>query len=169
MKLLGKWGDGFNGEIHNVGGIASSLCKRRLSQSGLTLGTHAVASAVCPSLRPACLTCNHASGTQAAPPSWKLSRIPPALTTELEAYLKHRTDPFVRARDGTAAQDITVGNDRATVLRFLGWAAAERQLTPGLGVFCRPDVGQLAEEWMRALRLKRHDEMPSLVAMDLLH
>ena len=53
----------------------------------------------------------------AAPPSWKLSRIPPGLTTQLEAYLKHRTDPFVRARDGTAAQDITVGNDRATVLR----------------------------------------------------
>ena len=53
----------------------------------------------------------------AAPPSWKLSRVPPGLATELEAYMKYRTDPFVRARDGTAAQDITVGNDRATVLR----------------------------------------------------
>lgn len=52
-----------------------------------------------------------------APPSWKLANVPEGLKRELEAFTKHRTDPLVRAREGTACVDITVGNDRATVLR----------------------------------------------------
>jgi hypothetical protein len=44
----------------------------------------------------------------AAPPNWKLPRVPDALVKELEAFSLHRTDPLVRAREGTACVDITV-------------------------------------------------------------
>ena len=68
--------------------------------------------------------------------SWKLSRVPDALTKELETYLvnalrtpapprlcalsthalstsqAYRTSPLNRARDGTCCVDVTVGNDR---------------------------------------------------------
>ena len=54
---------------------------------------------------------------ESAPPSWKLERVPEGLKGELADFTKHRTDPLVRAREGTACVDITVGNDKATVLR----------------------------------------------------
>ena len=91
---------------------------------------------------------------ESALPSWKLERVPEGLKRELEAFTKHRTDPLVRAREGTACVDITVGNDKATALRFFGWLAATHSITPGLGVFCRPTLSQWAEEWLRALRGK---------------
>jgi hypothetical protein len=91
---------------------------------------------------------------ESAPPSWKLERVPEGLKGELDLFTKHRTDPLVRAREGTACVDITVGNDKATVLRFFGWLAATHSITPGLGVFCRPTLSQWAEEWLRALREK---------------
>ena len=91
---------------------------------------------------------------ESAPPSWKLERVPEGLKGELDLFTKHRTDPLVRAREGTACVDITVGNDKATVLRFFGWLAATHSITPGLGVFCRHTLSQWAEEWLRALREK---------------
>ena len=54
---------------------------------------------------------------ETAPPSWKLERVSEGLKQELADFTKHRTDPLVRAREGTACVDITVGNDKATVLR----------------------------------------------------
>ena len=115
---------------------------------------------------------------ETAPPSWKLERVSEGLKQELADFTKHRTDPLVRAREGTACVDITVGNDKATVLRceplpplqkdfpsatltlcalarsFFGWLSATHSITPGLGVFCRPTLSQWAEEWLRALREK---------------
>ena len=86
--------------------------------------------------------------------SWKLPRVPEALTKELDQFKLHRTDPLVRAREGTACVDITVGNDRASVLRFLGWLKVVKDISPGLGVFCRAALGEWVEEWLRALREK---------------
>ena len=91
---------------------------------------------------------------ETAPPSWRLERVPDGLKRELADFTKHRTDPLVRAREGTACVDITVGNDRATATRFFGWLFATHSITPGLGVFCRPTLSQWAEEWLRALREK---------------
>ena len=93
-----------------------------------------------------------ADDEQKADATWKLTRLSGTLKAELEAYVKHRVNPINRARSGSACQDITVGNDRATVLRFLGFTAAEpRNLQPGLGVFTRPDLGALAQQWLEAL------------------
>ena len=47
--------------------------------------------------------------------------------------------------------DLTVGSDKSTTLRFLGWLSAERQITPGLGVFCRATLSQWAEDYAKAL------------------
>ena len=91
---------------------------------------------------------------EVAQTSWKLARVPPGLAAELATYTKYRTDAFVRSRDGSAAQDITVGNDRATILRFMGYLSAEHEITPGLGIFCRRTLGYYVEEWIRALRDK---------------
>eukprot|EP00966_Prymnesium_polylepis_P213794 4951148-Prymnesium_polylepis.1 len=53
----------------------------------------------------------------------------------------YRTSPINRARDGSCVIDITVGGDKATTLRFLGWMLAEKQISAGLGVFCRATLG----------------------------
>ena len=48
----------------------------------------------------------------------------------------------------------TVGNDKATTLRFLGYLAAEKEITPGLGVFCRKELSEWVEDWLNALGAK---------------
>lgn len=83
--------------------------------------------------------------------SWTLPSVPVALRKELDAYTLHRTEPLNRLRDGSCVVDITVGSDKATTLRFLGWLAAEREITPGLGVFCRATLSQWAEDYAKAL------------------
>ena len=99
--------------------------------------------------------------------------VPRALVQELEEYVRHRTSPLNRARDGAlslpplffAARpsqsvrlytgscciDITVGGDKSTTLRFLGWLSAVKEITPGLGVFCRSSLSAWVEEWLKAL------------------
>ena len=86
--------------------------------------------------------------------SWKLPKEPAALTRELEAYAKHRAEPINRFRDGSAVVDVTVGNDRATCLRFLGWLLAEKQIAPGLGVFGKKELADWVEAWVQALAAK---------------
>ena len=86
--------------------------------------------------------------------SWTLATVPAALKTELDAYALHRTEPLNRARDGSCVLDITVGSDHSTCLRFLGWLAAERELTPGLGVFARAGLAEWAEDYAKALSAK---------------
>ena len=49
---------------------------------------------------------------------------------------------------------MTVGNDKRTTLAFLGWLNAEREITPGLGVFCRAALSEWVEDWLKALREK---------------
>ena len=41
-----------------------------------------------------------------------------------------------------------------STLRFLGWLSAERQITPGLGVFCRAALSQWVEDYLKALAEK---------------
>ena len=43
----------------------------------------------------------------------------------------------------------------ATCKRFLGWLLATKEVTAGLGVFCRTALSEWVEEWLRALREKR--------------
>eukprot|EP00966_Prymnesium_polylepis_P261176 6032856-Prymnesium_polylepis.1 len=74
--------------------------------------------------------------------SWRLPSIPAALTKELDGYAKWRAEPLNRFRDGSAVLDVTVGNDRATVLRFLGYLSAEKEIAPGLGVFGTKELSQ---------------------------
>ena len=83
--------------------------------------------------------------------SWTLPSIPVGLQRELERYTLHRTEPLNRQRDGSCVVDLTVGSDKATTLRFLGWLRATHDIVPGLGVFCRAALSQWAEEWARAL------------------
>ena len=90
--------------------------------------------------------------TQAA--SWRLPAIPAALTRELDAYHKWRAMPLNRCRDGSAVVDVTVGNDRASTLRFLGWLHAQKQILPGLGAFGKTELGAWVEEWLQVLRDK---------------
>lgn len=92
---------------------------------------------------------------QKADTSFKLTRISASLKKELVAYVAHRVSPLNRQRMGSACQDITVGNDRATVLRFLGYTAADpHNLQAGLGVFMLPTFGALAQEWLEMLSSK---------------
>ena len=86
--------------------------------------------------------------------SWRLPSVPAALNRELDAYASFRAEPLNRFRDGSAVADVTVGNDRSTVLRFLGYLSAEKEIAPGLGVFGKVDLSQWVEDWTRALREK---------------
>ena len=84
--------------------------------------------------------------------SWQLPSVPAALRKELDDLVKFRTEPINRQRDGSCCVDLTVGNDVACCKRFLGWLLATKQITAGLGVFCRGTLSEWAEEWLRALR-----------------
>lgn len=86
--------------------------------------------------------------------SWRLPSVPAALQAELDALVKFRTEPINRQRDGSCCVDMTVGNDISTCKRFLGWLLAEKEITAGLGVFCRAALGEWVEEYLRALRDK---------------
>jgi hypothetical protein len=86
--------------------------------------------------------------------SWTLPSVPSALKAELDAYSLHRTEPLNRLRDGSCVVDLTVGGDKATTLRFLGWLLAVKEITPGLGVFCRAALSHWAEEYARGLAHK---------------
>ena len=59
--------------------------------------------------------------------------------------------PLNRQRDGTSCVDLTVGNDKATTLRFLGWLKAQEEIVPGLGVFCRAALSSWVEAWLKHL------------------
>ena len=85
---------------------------------------------------------------------WTLPSVPLALRKELDAYTVHRTAPLNRQRDGSCVVDLTVGGDKATTLRFLGWLHATHDIVPGLGVFCRAALSQWAEEYAKALAEK---------------
>jgi hypothetical protein len=86
--------------------------------------------------------------------SWRLPSVPAALQKELDDYAAFRTSPLNRQRDGTACIDITVGNDQATTLRFMGWMLAVKDVQPGLGVFCRATLSEWVEDWLNALSEK---------------
>ena len=85
---------------------------------------------------------------------WRLPSVPAALVKELDSYAKFRAEPLNRFRDGSAVVDVTVGNDRATALRFMGWLRAEKEIAPGLGVFGKAEVAGWVEEWLHALTAK---------------
>ena len=91
----------------------------------------------------------------AAVPSWRLAAVPAGLATELEDFTRYRLEALNIRRQGAAVVPVTVDNDRATCLRFLGWLSVERDITPGLGVFCRVDLGQWASDWIHALEEKQ--------------
>ena len=64
--------------------------------------------------------------------------------------------PLNRQRDGTACVDLTVGNDRATTLRFLGWLKAEQVLRIVLETYVKDidhlvQIGHLNEETKQEL------------------
>ena len=61
---------------------------------------------------------------------WTLPSVPLALRKELDAYTVHRTAPLNRQRDGSCVVDLTVGGDKATTLRFLGWLHATHDIVP---------------------------------------
>ena len=86
--------------------------------------------------------------------NWRLPSIPASLNKELDAYAKYRAEPLNRFRDGSAVVDVTVGNDRASALRFLGWLRAEKEVLPGLGAFGKGEVAGWVEEWLHALKAK---------------
>ena len=87
--------------------------------------------------------------------SWRLPSVPASLKKELETYATFRAEPLNRFRDGSAVVDVTVGNDRATVLRFLGYLSAEKGIPPVLAAaFGNVHLSAWAEEWTRSLQEK---------------
>ena len=86
--------------------------------------------------------------------SWRLASVPAALQRELDAYAAHRAEPLSRSREGAAVMPVTVENDKATALRFLGWLAAEEQIVPGLAVFGKAELSTWVEKWLHALQAK---------------
>ena len=71
-----------------------------------------------------------------------------------------RRERPVRARGGCVPRLAAVPTPlaptacRRTTLAFLGWLNAEREITPGLGVFCRAPLSEWVEDWLKALREK---------------
>ena len=65
--------------------------------------------------------------------SGPLTRVPAALTAELQGFADYRMSPLQRQRDGSAVVDITLSADRRTCLAFLGYLSAEHDIQPGLG------------------------------------
>jgi hypothetical protein len=86
--------------------------------------------------------------------TWTLASVPAALKAELDAYTAFRMEPLQRQRLGSCVVDTTASSDKATTLRFLGWLSAEREVTPGLGVFCRAALSQWVEDYLKALAEK---------------
>ena len=86
--------------------------------------------------------------------SWRLARIPEALAAELDAFTKYRQEALNIHRQGAAVVPVTCENDKGTCLRFLGWLDAEREIAPGLGVFCRVELSQWVSDWVNALKDK---------------
>ena len=86
--------------------------------------------------------------------STKLDRIPPALVKELEDYVAFRCEPLNRLRTGAAVVDTTVGNDKATVLRFLGFLKSTHEISPGLGVFAKTTTAEWVELYLKHLQEK---------------
>ena len=86
--------------------------------------------------------------------SWRLARIPEALTAELDAFTKYRQEALNIHRQGAAVVPVTCENDKGTCLRFLGWLDVERKIAPGLGVFCRVELSQWVSDWVNALKDK---------------
>ena len=61
--------------------------------------------------------------------------------------------------------DLTVGNDIGVCKRFFGWLLATKEVTAGMGVFCRPTLSEWAEQWVKALREEKGLRYSTLVRM----
>ena len=65
--------------------------------------------------------------------SYALATVSDELRADFEAYEQHRTTPINRRRERSACLELTVANDRANALRFLGWLEATEGIEPSLG------------------------------------
>ena len=84
---------------------------------------------------------------------YALTEVPVTLEAELQAYAQYRTLPLNRLRAGGACRALTVGNDRANVLRFLGWLGerAPPSLEPAFG---SSEIGQWVQQYLEFLKAR---------------
>lgn len=84
--------------------------------------------------------------------SYALATVSDELRADFVAYEQHRTTPINRRREGSACLELTVANDRANALRFLGWLEATEGIEPSLGaVFGTPWLGAWVEAYLSFL------------------
>jgi len=80
-----------------------------------------------------------------------LERVPPALKSELDTYILHRTATFAARRQGGAVQSISAEADRTALLRFFGYLQRLQRVPEGaelsLKLLCRPDLGDLVQAY----------------------
>lgn len=78
-----------------------------------------------------------------------LSRVPPSLKSDLDAYILNRTETFAARRQGGAVQSISAEADRTAVLRFFGYLDRLQRVPQGadlsITLLLRADVGDLAQ------------------------
>eukprot|EP00966_Prymnesium_polylepis_P289577 6688631-Prymnesium_polylepis.1 len=95
--------------------------------------------------------CDEAPPAKAA--KLALEHVPQQLEAELQAYSKYRTEPLNAARRGAACVQVTSGNDRSNVLRFLGYLSKHKGVqVKGLAhVFASPRLAPVVQQWIRLL------------------
>ena len=78
-----------------------------------------------------------------------LTRVPPSLKSDLDAFILTRTATFAARRQGGAVQSISAEADRTAVLRFFGYLERLQRIPQGadlsIGLLLRADVGDLAQ------------------------
>jgi hypothetical protein len=80
-----------------------------------------------------------------------LSRVPPSLKSDLDAYILNRTETFAARRQGGAVQSISAEADRTAVLRFFGYLNRLQRVPQGadlsINLLCRADLGDLVQAY----------------------
>ena len=94
----------------------------------------------------------------------ELHRSPPfevsaALETQLQAFVRFRTQSVNRQRRGRAVASITVREDRRCILRFLSWLQRVKGVrAPTLGLFASPRIGAVVESFIEESRLSERKD-----------
>ena len=84
--------------------------------------------------------------------NFQLNPVPQGLESQLQGFSAFRSAPFNRHRSTGAVTDTSSEHDRQNALRFLGYCVREKGQQPDLRVFAAPNVGELTEAYLTALK-----------------
>ena len=87
--------------------------------------------------------------------NYQLSPVPAALEAQLQGLASFRSAPFNRHRSSGGSVTITTSDhDRQNALRFLAFCVQQKQQPADLKVLAAPNVGELTEAYLTALKEK---------------